>query len=156
MSFRLPKKAGLWFKHIKGNGNGFELDFDSYYFCLIAGLAKGSKPAAPQSESTEIIQQFPKEYQPNRHLIIALYLNAKLKNMGISLGERTALNELLTKLINPISATGLSDEGMKDLNQYAFGGFQELHEYFPDPPRSLDSFLVEFYRFLNATNTNDE
>lgn len=149
MAFRLSKKANQWFKYIQ-KGNGFEIDFDSYYFCLIAGLTKGQPLSFTNAETTDVIQQFPKEYQPNRYLIIALFLNVELKRLGISLEERTTLNKKLTELINPISATGLSDDGMKALNSYAFRGFHELQTHFPEPPRSLDGFLVGYYQFLNG------
>jgi hypothetical protein len=148
MAFRLAKKASNWFRHIR-NDNGFEMEFDSYYFCLIAGLHSGKNPGLSNSDSSEIVQNFPQAYRANRHLILALFLNAELKNLGISLVERSALNKQLTELINPISTTGLSDEGMKALNRYAYGGFLVLQDHFPEPPRSLDGFLVGYYQFLN-------
>lgn len=149
MAFRLPKKASQWFRHIQNRNSGFELEFDSYYFCLISGLSTGKKHNLPNTETTEFVQQFPNEYKPNRHLIIALFLNAELKSLGISLEERTTLNKQLTKLIDPVSSTGLSDDGMREMNRYAYGGFRELENHFPEPPRTLDGFLVGYYQFLN-------
>lgn len=150
MAFRLSNKASQWFKHIKVKGSGFELEFDGYYFCLIAGLKTGRTENVPNSETTEIIQQFPREYQSNRRLIIALFLHTDLDRMGIDLNEKTALNKHLSFLIQPDSATNLSEDGMRILNQYSFGGFSELQSYFPEPPRTLDNFLVGFYKFINS------
>lgn len=150
MAFRLSKKASQWFTHISGNKNGFDLFFDSYYFCLIAGLRKGRKETFTNNQTTEIIQQFPKDYLPNKHLIIALFLHTELNSFGIDLHERTILNKHLSQLIEPNSATNLSDEGMRILNQYSFGGSLVLQEHFPEAPRTLDGFLVGFYKFING------
>jgi hypothetical protein len=151
MAFRLPDKARQWFTHIPKK-NGFELEFDSYYFCLITGLKKGKKEPYTNSDTTEIVQQFPGEYKQHRHLIIALFLHTELTSLGISLKERNALNKELATLIDPASATKLSDDGMKLLNRYAYGGYLQLVQHFPEPPRTLDGFLVGFYKFINSEN----
>jgi len=147
MAFRLSKRADQWFKHISGK-NGFDLAFDSYYYCLIAGLKYKRKESLTGSQTTDIIQQFPKDYLPNKHLIIALFLYTELDKMGIDLHEKAILNKHLCQLIEPNSATNLSDEGMNILNQYSFGGFEVLQEKFNEPPRTLDNFLVGFYKFI--------
>lgn len=151
MAFFNPKKAKNWFKHIHKNGTGLELEFDIYYFCLMAGLYKPRKASSiPNTEIVEVIRFFPNEYKPNRHFIIALFLSKELMNLGVSLSEKKILNVQLNKLIDPLSPTSLSDIGMKELNKYAFGGFQVLQEYFPEPPRNLDAFLIGFYKMINS------
>lgn len=153
-SFYLPETAKPWFKHIQGNKeSGFHLDFDIYYYCLVAGLTKRKKNATlPKKEMVEVIRYFPPEYVANKYFIIALFLKTELDILGIQLNEKKALDKELSRLLKPNSATDLSDEGMTELNNYAFGGFRELQNYFPEPPRTLDGFLVEFYQFLNKTN----
>jgi regulator of sigma D len=148
MAFRIPNKAKTWFTHIS-KANGFNLDFDIYYFCLVAGLKNGKKQLLPSNETTEFVQQFVGDYRSHRHLIIASFLSTELKSLGIALTERNALNDILTQLIDPGSATNLSDEGMKYLNQYANQGFTLLLDSIPEPPRTLDGFLVAFYKFVN-------
>lgn len=151
MAFSIPKKAKGWFQHIqtkKGSNSGFELDFDIYYFCLMSGLAKPRKEELKSSETTEIIQSFPNEYKNARHLIVALFIKKELERFGVSLTERKALDNQLKRLINPTTPTSLSDQGMKELNQYAFGGFKVLLDHFPEPPRTLDSFLVGFHKMI--------
>jgi hypothetical protein len=157
MAFSIPKKAKSWFQYIqtkKGIGSGFELDFDIYYFCLMSGLSNKPRPRKedlPSSETTEIIQSFPKEYQNNRHLIIALFIRKELERLGVSLKERKALDTQLKILINPTSPTSLSDKGMKELNSYVYGGFKVLQEYFSEPPRTLDDFLIGFCKMINKS-----
>lgn len=152
-SFYLPNAAKPWFKHILGNKEtGFYLDFDIYYYCLLAGLLKLKKnPDLDKKDMTEIIRYFPDEYVANKHFIIALFLKTELSVQGIQLSEKKALDKELSRLLNPNNGgTSLSEDGMTQLNYYAFGGFRELHDHFPDPPRTLDNFLVGYYQFLNS------
>jgi hypothetical protein len=149
-SFYLPETAKPWFKHIQSKDSGFYLDFDIYYYCLLAGLIKSKKnPELTKKEMTEVIRHFPDEYIPNMHFIIALFLKTELDFLGIQLTEKKALDKELTRLLNPSSPTRISEEGMVELNNYAFGGFRELQTHFPEPPRTLDGFLVGYYQFLN-------
>jgi hypothetical protein len=151
-SFYLPNAAKPWFKHILGNKEtGFFLDFDIYYYCLLTGLLKLKKnPDVDKKDMTEIIRYFPDEYVANKHFIIALFLKTELSIQGIQLSEKKALDKELSRLLNPSNGgTSLSEDGMTQLNYYAFGGFRELQNHFPEPPRTLDGFLVGYYQFLN-------
>jgi hypothetical protein len=149
--FYIPEAARIWFKTIKGGqDSGFHLDFDIYYYCLLAGLSRSKKnPDLPKKDTVEIIRHFPAEYISNKHFIIALFLKTELDLLGIQLNEKKALDKELSRLLDPNSPTSLSEEGMKELNHYTFGGFRELQEHFPEAPRSLDGFLVGYYQFLN-------
>ncbi|WP_461451637.1 hypothetical protein [Mucilaginibacter sp.] len=148
MAFRISNTARHWFRHLKGKP-GTEIDFDFFYFCFIAGIATEKKDPLPNSETTELIQNFPKDYAPQRNLIIALFLKAELKDMGIDLNERKALNKELSGLLDPNTVTRLSDEGLKLLNYYSHGGFLKIQERIPEEPRNLDAFLISYYEFLN-------
>lgn len=150
-SFYLPDAARPWFKYIIGNKEtGFYLDFDIYYYCLLTGLLKSKKnPDLAKKDMTEVIRYFPEDYIANKHFIIALFLKTELSFQGIQLNEKKALDKELSRLLNPNSPTSLSEDGMTQLNYYAFGGFRELQNYFPEPPRTLDGFLVGYYQFLN-------
>ncbi|OEK03093.1 hypothetical protein BFP97_16880 [Roseivirga sp. 4D4] len=154
MAFRIPNTAKTWFKHIKskqGSNTGFELDFDIHYFCLMAGLHTQRKEDLTASETTEIVQYFPSDYKKDRHLIIALFLKKELEQLGVSLKERKLLNNQLKILISTTSATRLSDQGMRELNKYANGGFRVLQEHFLEPPRTLENFLITFNKLFTKS-----
>lgn len=146
MSFRLRKDAKPWFKDIRGKLN---YDFDEYYFCLMAGLAAGVKKDVPQSETDELVQSFPGEYRKRGRIIVALFLKTELAQMGVSLTERSALNQSIDTLVEPTSPSTLSDEGEHELNKYADGGFEVLTEWLEDRPRTLETFLPLFKRRLD-------
>jgi len=141
MPFRLRKDAKEWFK---GVTDDLGLDFDMFYFCLMAGLATGRKTFSSASEATDLAQDFPGEYRSRGRIIVALLLTRELKMLGIKFEERTALHREIGKLIDPLSSAHLSTPGMDAINHYASGGFDVLTEWFDDRPRHLETFLPQF------------
>lgn len=145
MPFRLRKDAKEWFK---GISQDLALDFDIYYFCLMAGLATGKGASPPANEATDLAQDFPGEYRSRGRIIVALLLTRELKELGIKFEERTPLHKAIAQLIDPLSSTHLSAAGMDRINQYSFGGFDVLTDWFDDRPRHLETFLPQFRRRL--------
>ena len=139
MPFRIKKEAADWFRYIRPQ---MDYDFDYYYLSLMVGLATRQKtPALVQADTTEITDDFPGEYRSRGRLIISLFLKIELDAAGISLNNRSDLNEYIHKLINPNSVNKLSSEGDAALNKYADRGFEILKEWFSDKPRYLEVFL---------------
>lgn len=69
MPFRLREDARKWFSDIRPK---FELDFDTYYFCLMAGLATDHKEAISTGETTDLVDNFPGRYRSRKGVIISL------------------------------------------------------------------------------------
>lgn len=151
--FRLRKSTRDWFKEISSE---FSLDFDMYYLCLMAGLATGRKEEASQADTTDLVNDFPGNYRSKGRLITALFLSQELKELGIKLSERVALHSAIQGLVDPLSSAHLSEMGMKELNKYSFGGFDVLTEWFDDRPRTIETFLPLYKRYLDeAIKKND-
>lgn len=149
MYFRLQKAAREWFKDISKD---LPLDFDIYYLCLMAGLAGGKKAEASQADTTDLTNDFPGVYRIRGRIITAFFLSRELKQLGISFSERSALDLAIRRLVDPLSASHLSDQGIKEINQYCFGGFELLTEYFEkrhiDRPRKLETFLPMYSQLI--------
>lgn len=145
MAFRLRKDTREWFKPIEPN---LDLDFDMFYFCLMAGLAAGRKAFSSAAETTELVDHFPGEYRSRGRLIVSLFLARELKALGIRFEERAVLHQEISRLIDPLSASHLSSEGMEEFNRYSYGGFDVLSECFEDKPRHLETFLPKFTQLL--------
>lgn len=145
MPFRLRKDAKEWFKTI---ADDLSLDFDIYYFCLMAGLATGRKAFPGANDATDLAQDFPGEYRSRGRIIVALLLTRELRILGVKFEERTTLHKEIGKLIDPLSSTHLSAPGMDEINHYAAGGFDVLTDWFDDRPRHLETFLPQFQRYL--------
>lgn len=150
MAFRLRKDARKWFRHIEGS---LPLDFDTYYFCLMAGLAAGRKAEVATAETTELVDYFPGDYKSQGRLIVALLLSRELRALGIELAERSLLHAEIQRLIDPLSPSHLSELGMKVANRYAYGGYEVLAEWFEDPPQHIETFLVLFSRRIAEIET---
>lgn len=143
MEFRLRTDAREWFSGIFKKEDG--LLFDPYYFCLMAGLTVRRKIDMRINEDTDgLLDYFPGAYQQQGKLIIALFLATELELEGIDTKERAAVHRLVEHYISNEAPSRLSDEGMRELNRYSYGGFEEISEWFSERPRSLETFLPAF------------
>lgn len=148
MPFRLSKDAREWFQHIK---DGFDLDFDIYYLCLMAGLATGKKGSVSTTQAPELVDNFPAAYRSKGRVIVALFLSKELEALGISMSERDQVYGQIAKLVAPLEPSGLSHMGMEEMNRYSYGGFDVLaNEWFEDRPRIMEVFLPMFREKLSS------
>lgn len=152
MPFRLRKDAREWFRGISGD---LSLDFDMFYFCLMAGLATGKQAFPTQNEATDLAQDFPGEYRSRGRILVALLLTRVLRKLGIQYQERAILHKEIAKLIDPLSSTHLSAHGMEEINHYASGGFDVLEDWFEDRPRHLETFLPQFRQHVKNALKSD-
>lgn len=142
MPFRLRTDAREWFRHLQT-----PVDFDLYYFCLMAGLATKRKPEV-KAEAKDLVNDFPELYKKNARLILALFLSRELSSKGIKLTEKVELHTEISHLVDASDPTRLSEHGMQELNRYASGGYEALIEEFSDKPRYLETFLPQYKAFL--------
>lgn len=148
--FRLPReKTDSFFVDIK---NSFSLDFDVYYFCLIAGLAKGRKETLPISETKDLINRFPQEYRSESRIIISLFLKKELEKMGVNLEDRKQVHDTIRKYVDYNTPSNLSEEAQREINRYVNGGIEVLKEYFGDRPRTIEAFLIRFSKMIDEIN----
>ena len=141
--FKLPKEADNWFSYIRKD---LKLDFDVYYFCLMAGLAKGEKEV--NSQTRDLINRFPQEYKAESRIIISLFLKNELDKMGISLGDRKQVHETIRNYIDHSSPSFLSELGQKEINKYCNGGIVVLKTFFDDKPRTIEAFIIKFTKII--------
>ena len=148
MPFRLSKDAREWFRDIK---DSFDLDFDMYYLCLMAGLAVGKKRSVPTTQAPELVDNFPADYRSKGRVIVALFLSKELEALGISMSERDQVYGQIAQLVDPLTPSGLSDAGMREMNRYSYGGFDVIaNEWFEDRPRIMEVFLPMFRKNLSS------
>jgi len=151
VSFRLPRAArSKFFKDLE-----FDVAFDIYYLCLMVGLAGGRKQDLPNADGVDVVDYFPGDYGKRANLIVALFLARELKSLGIEMSDRKAVQGAVAKLISTTTATRLSDEGLRVMNKYAFGGYSELIERFQERPRALEIFLPSYWRLMAELGARD-
>lgn len=147
LPFRIREDARTWFRELRERDKSFKIDFDSFYFCFMAGIATGRKRAVPTDETGELVAYFPKEYEAQERIMIAIFLTRELKELGLETGERHKVHKAVAELV---SARSLTDKGVGEFNKYAHGGFDVLQDWFDDKPRTIDTFLRTFKRKLGA------
>lgn len=142
MSFVTPKGLNQFFKiaHGKGDGTQFDTLFDKYYFCLIVGLDAGKIGQPTDLEADEFIKGYPQDYAAQSDIIAGLLIDAELERQAIGAADRESIQQVMLRLLDHNSPTGLSTAGAKLLNQYAAGGLAIMREKL-GATQSLPDFL---------------
>ena len=143
MDFAIRKKARGWFRDIRSD---LTLDFDAFYFCFIAGIMATRKKDVPAADTGALVENFPGPYKNRGRLLVALFLSRELECLGVTMSEKKAVHAAIARLVDPNAPNHLSDDGVREFNKYAHGGFEVLQEWFDDRPRSLETFLRAFRR----------
>ena len=147
MDFAIRKEARKWFEDIRHEG--LDLDFDAFYFCFIAGITAARKKNVPAANTAGLVDYFPDKYKNRGKLLIALFLSRELDLLGIKMNERKSVHDAIANFVKPDAPNHLSDEGVREFNRYAHGGYDVLLDWFDDRPRSLETFLRMFRRKVN-------
>lgn len=145
MPFLLRNEAREWFRYVKDE---FDLNFDMYYLCLLPGLSQGEKQTLSGDKTSELVDNFPGSYQSRGRIIVSLFLSRELNELAVDFNNREELHKQVSRLVDSLSPSRLSSEGMSRMNQYSFGGYEVLTEWFDDRPRSLKGFLPHYHKKL--------
>ena len=161
MDFAIHEDARAWFRDIKSDlaalpGTVRAPDFDAFYFCFIAGLTATRKKDVRSTETVTLVENFPGPYKNRGRLLVALFLSQELNCLGVTMSEKKAVRVAISRLVQPEVPNYLSDDGVREFNKYAFGGYEVLLDWFDDRPRSLETFLRAFKRKIDeATKQPD-
>ena len=84
-------------------------------------------------------------------MLVALFLSRELDYLGVTMAEKTLVRDEISRFVRPETPNYLSDEGVREFNRYASGGYDVLRDewFADDQPRSLETFLREFKRRMN-------
>jgi hypothetical protein len=146
--FRIRENARDWFKDLRAKS--FKTDFDSFYFCFIAGITAKRKQSVPLDDTAELVSYFPDRYSGRGKLLVALFLTRELEQLGVTMSEKHAVHSAIAKLVSPETPNFLSDDGVREFNRYAYGGYEVLLDWYDDRPRSLETFLRTFKRKVDG------
>ncbi len=142
-----PNPRDDWFRDIRSE---LAVDFDAFYFCFIAGITSMRKKALPGSETVSIVENFPGPYRSRGRLLVALFLSRELEYLGVAMDEKKTVHDAISKLVRPDAPNFLSDDGVREFNRFAHGGYEVLLGWFGDRPRSLETFLRTFKRKIDS------
>ena len=141
MDFAVRKDAREWFRDIRGD---LDLEFDIFYLCFVAGTATLRKRDFPAAETDSLVENYPGQYKTRGRLLLALFLSRELDYLGITVEQKAAMRSAIARLVDPSAPNYLTEEGVREFNRYAHGGFDALLDWFADRPRALHTFLRAF------------
>jgi len=161
--FRLHDDARKFFKGVDaelGDTSKTPL-FDKYYFSFVTGVMTARERQMTDKDGKVFIDNFPGAgaggYRDRTESILALLLAAELRKERIIIRSgavdavhKLRVQEAVGKILDPRSPSYLKPEGAERMNAYAAGGIQVLEEeWFEEPPKSLDFFLMRFKEKLD-------
>jgi len=158
MSFRLPIKARAFFKLIMGFHDSSAtrfLMFDAYYAGLMIGLDARKLGNEVEVESDIFLGEYPDAYASQSDIIAGLLIDAELERKAIDLTDRESIEDEVIKLLDPASATRLSNEGNRLLDLYAAYGMQQIIDKMVQPP-TVEDFLVGYRTFWGEVQAATE
>lgn len=145
MPFKLPKKCRSFFSDITGKDDSkLNILFDGYYLSLLVGLAQAKIDASADLEASELVDEYPINYQDSRDYIAALLIATEAKRIPVDVTNANELEQLMTILVDSQSKTRLSKEGEDRLNQYAARGIEVIVEKMPQHTR-LEEFYQDYF-----------
>lgn len=143
--FRLHKNASMWGKNLIDKNGPIKFEFDLYYVFLLVGLGMGSTELLKDEDSREFTRWYPKTYQPTKHKIAMLLLYSDLKVSGFDVENREIVKSKIEEILSSDSESLLSDIAVKQLNNYANGGFEVIRGKLDIAPRDATLFLTIVY-----------
>ena len=119
----------------------FSDKLDLFYICLLVGLKNEIKDQSQNYELSDITDKWTLNLKNTKasDYIIGLYLSKLTKN---NKDDKSKINTQLNSVLDHNSDTKLSEDGLKELHEYAFGGYNKILE---ELDGSIPSTLVKFF-----------
>ena len=143
--FRLHKNSAKWGKGLIQKKGPIKIEFDLYYIYLLVGLGLGRVESLADQDSKEVYMSYPKAYQSMKHKIATLLLYCDLRVSGFDANNKIMVKSKIEEVLSADSVTLLSDDSVKQLNNYANGGFEAIREKLISPPNDTALFLIYIY-----------
>jgi ribosomal protein S2 len=119
----------------------FSDKLDLFYICLLVGLKNEIKDQSENYELSDITDKWTLNLKNTKasDYIIGFYLSKLTKN---NKDDKAKINTQLNSVLDHNSDTKLSEDGLKELHEYAFGGYNKILE---ELDGSIPSTLVKFF-----------
>ena len=140
---RLSSEAKAYYKKIKDN-NTKALSFmmnGTFTIYHLLGLANNKRNV--KVELVDMFRNFFKKYKDSKDSIITLLIIAHAKEK-LDISNKTTLESILHKFYGDIeSVSGITEEGIKEMNYYAAGGFEIIEEMVPTYTSSNSGAVIK-------------
>lgn len=152
----------VFFKKIEYKKNSDTLKFspikdmmDLFYISLMIGLKKNKKidSSQPEYETSDMTHIWTEGLSNSKDLVIALYMTNVLELNNKDYSDKKQVQELLNQKLGNDKIRAISDEGMIEIHNYAFGGYLELLQIFNNKePDDLFIFFEKIKHTLQESN----
>ena len=155
MYFQLRRDCRNWFSDIR---DVFDVDFDIYYLCFVLGILGNRKNPNIGENTTDLVDYFPEVHRASSRIQIGIMLHNAISSLGLAFTKenRNNISKRIMDYIDANSPSKMTDSGVKEMNAYASGGFEELIERFPDKPRTIEHFLVKYLEIIDDIESKAE
>ena len=152
--FKLTAEAKSYYKRIKDSDAKapiFNDEWDLYYLSLMLGLANNKKNI--NAEFVDMLKKFTKKYKDSRDSIVTLLIIAHANRRKLDLSKKNVLESVLNEFYGDSeSMSGISEEGMKQMNYYAAGGFDIINDIAPVYTRNNGGAIIKMlYKKLKTS-----
>ena len=123
----------------------FSDKLDLFYICLLVGLKNEVKDETSNYDTSDITDKWTINLKNSKasDFIIGLYLN-KLTNKNNQ--DKVEISSQLNTALDHNTDTKLSESGLKELHEYAFGGYNKILEKLEG---TTPSTIVKFFDTLH-------
>jgi len=147
MSFSLTNDCKNWFKEVAGKHKF--MDFDIFYFCYISGILSKKRNSLEGVNSEIFSKTFIEKYKDKSSLLISLLLTTEIERFSIDKTSKKEVNRFIESYLDINATNRMSNLGIKTMNEYSYGGYIYLSEKMYDKPRSIETFLLDYYSLIN-------
>ena len=127
----------------------FKDDFALFYLSLLVGLKLNLKKNTNDYDLKEMTDEWTQELNEGsnaKDYIIALFLSRKIKDYK---NDKSKIQEIMNKTLDSKRRSSLSSDGLKELHEYCFGGYEKiLEECGNQTPSSIVVFLNKIKTIL--------
>lgn len=128
----------------------FKNNLDLFYLSLLIGLKYNVKSDVEKYVLGELTDTWTKElyeYSNARDYIIAVYLTEITKNIQ---NNKSEIKLKLNKALDNKKGSLLSADGLKEIHEYCFGGYEKIVKVFNNQkPSSIVDFFFKYKKLLD-------
>jgi len=151
--FKIHTSANKWQESLlKEKGGPFKTKMDLYYIYFMTGIGlKLDKPPHPEytKELSDINDSYPMEFSSSiRYKIAGLFLYRDMVNNNLPSTDKSLVKKKIEDTFSKTDGnTFLEPDAIKQMNIYAFNGFNYIKEKMNVAPDSAN-FLVFYHKEL--------
>jgi len=148
--FVLDARAKRYFDQLnkRSTTGSIRYDLEEWWLCAQVGLLANKLGPAPEKSSPDMVDYFIKSLEPAQARIRGLLLMRHLQRVDAGGMKREILEHEMEEMLG-VSRSRLTEKGVAQLNRYATGGFELIHETI-GAQVDLYVFMMEYHQLVRT------